>query len=104
MRDIKLDEEEQEILESFERGEWKPARNVKSEIAKHQAYARNTLKKDKRVNIRISSKDLAEIQTLAIEDGLPYQTLISSILHRYVTGRLVDKARPNHADSLDPRN
>ena len=104
MKNAKLDREEQEILESFERGEWKSVRNIKSEIAKHQTYARNTLKKDKRVNIRISSKDLVEIQTLAIEDGLPYQTLISSILHRYVTGRLIDKARPNHADSLDPQS
>lgn len=104
MRDAKLDKDEQEILESFERGEWKSVSNVKAEIEKHQAYARNTLRKDKRVNIRISSKDLAEIQTLAIEDGIPYQTLISSILHRYVTGRPIDKARPNHADSLDPQS
>jgi len=95
MKDAKLDKEEKEILESFERGEWESVPEVRAEIDKHQAYARNTLKKDKRVNIRISSKDLAEIQTLAIEDGLPYQTLIASILHRYVTGRLIDKARPN---------
>ncbi len=104
MSDAKLDKEEQEILESFERGEWKSVPEVESEIYKHRVYARNTLKKDKRINIRISSKDLSEIQTLAIEDGLPYQTLISSILHRYVTGRLIDKARPNHADSLDPQS
>ena len=104
MSDAKLDKEEQEILESFERGEWTSVPEVESEIHKHRVYARNTLKKDKRINIRISSKDLSEIQTLAIEDGLPYQTLISSILHRYVTGRLIDKARPNHADSLDPQS
>jgi predicted DNA binding CopG/RHH family protein len=104
MKKIEFDKEEQEILDSFERGEWKSVLDVKSEIDKHRAYARNTLKKDKRVNIRISSKDLAEIQTLAIEDGLPYQTLISSILHRYVTGRLIDKARPNHANVLDPQS
>ena len=59
----------------------------------HQEYARNSLKKDKRVNIRISSKDLEALQTRAIEDGIPYQTLMSSILHRYITGRLVDKER-----------
>ena len=74
---IKLDKEENEILESFERGEWTSVSNLKSEIKKHHAYARNTLKKDKRVNIRISSKDLEEIQAMAIEDGIPYQTLIS---------------------------
>lgn len=95
MSKIKLDEEEKEILKSFERGEWKSVRNVKGEIKKHQNYARKTLKKDKRVNIRISSKDLEEIQTLAVENGIPYQTLISSVLRRYVSGRLIDKPRPN---------
>lgn len=101
MSNIKLDNEEQEILDSFERGEWKTVPEVKTEIEKHKTYARNTLKKDKRVNIRISSKDLDEIQTLAIENGLPYQTLMSSILHRYVTGRLIDKTKPNNAISSD---
>ena len=66
-----------------------------AEIKKHQEYARKTLKKDKRVNIRISAKDLDEIQTLAIENGIPYQTLMTSILHRYVHGSLIDKQRPN---------
>jgi len=101
MNHIKLDKEEQEIYDSFERGEWKSVSNVKAEIEKHKKYARNTLKKDKRVNIRISSKDLEEIQTLAIENGIPYQTLMSSILHRYVTGRLIDKSRPNNALNSD---
>ena len=91
MNDKKLDSDEREILDSFERGEWKPVEDLESEIRRHQEYARNSLKKDKRVNIRISSKDLEALQTRAIEDGIPYQTLMSSILHRYITGRLVDK-------------
>ena len=95
MSTIKLNKDEQEILDSFERGEWKSVPNLKAEIKKHQEYARKTLKKDKRINIRISSKVLEELQANAIEDGMPYQTLISSILHRYVTGRLVDKPRPS---------
>ncbi|MCD6586085.1 MAG: antitoxin [Desulfobacteraceae bacterium] len=70
MSKIKLDRDEQEILESFERGEWKSVQNVKSEIKKHQDYARRTLKKDKRVNIRLSSKVLEEIQAIAVENGL----------------------------------
>jgi len=90
-----LDKEEKDILESFERGEWKQVRNFEAEVKKHQEYARNTLKKDKRVNIRMSSKDLEEIQVLAVETGIPYQTLMSSILHRYVHGGLVDKQRLN---------
>ena len=63
-------------------------KNLKDEIEKHRQYARNTLRKDSRVNIRISSRDLEALQTKAVEDGLPYQTLMASVLHRYVTGRL----------------
>lgn len=93
MKKAKLDREEQEILDSFERGEWKPTAQRSREIARHVRYARNTLAKDKRVNIRISSKDLEQLQVIAVEDGLPYQTLMSSVLHRYVSGRLVEPAR-----------
>ena len=96
-----LDNDEQDILESFERGEWKSVQNVKSEIMKHQQYARKTLKKDKRVNIRISSKVLEEIQALAVENGIPYQTLMSSILHRYVSGYLIEKPKPNKSFESD---
>ncbi|MFC1825465.1 CopG family antitoxin [Thermodesulfobacteriota bacterium] len=95
MTKIKLDKEEKDLLDSYERGEWKSVNNLKEEIEKHRVYARQTLKKDKRVNIRISSMVLEEIQTRAIEDGMPYQTLISSILHRFVTGRFIEKPRPN---------
>jgi predicted DNA binding CopG/RHH family protein len=100
MSKIKLDKEEKDILESFERGEWKPVKDFTAEVEKHRQYARNTLKKDKRVNIRLSSKVLEELKALAAETGIPYQTLMSSILHRYVHGSLIDKQRPNKA--LDP--
>ncbi len=88
MKKMQLDAEERDLLESLERGEWESVDNLKSEIKKHQQYARNTLRKDKRVNIRISSKDLEAIQAKAVEDGIPYQTLMSSVLHRFVSGRL----------------
>jgi len=101
MNKIKLDKEEQNILDSFERGEWKSVKNVKQEIQKHQEYAHQTLKKDKRVNIRISSRVLDELQARAIEDGIPYQTLISSILYRFITGRLVEKPRSNKSLETD---
>lgn len=91
MKKVKLDREEQEVLDSVERGEWKSVKNLGSEIKRHRQYARNTLKKDRRVNIRISTKDLEEIQTIAVADGIPYQTLMSSILHRFVNGRLIEK-------------
>lgn len=93
MKKTKLDKEEQELLESFERGEWRPVGNQNREIERHRRYARNTLKKDRRVNIRITSQDLEAIQSLAVEDGIPYQTLMSSILHRYASGRLVENTR-----------
>jgi predicted DNA binding CopG/RHH family protein len=84
--------EEQELLESFENGEWVRVANPEAEIQRHQQYARNTMKKDKRVNIRLSSKDLEELQVAAMRQGIPYQTLMASILHRYVHGSLTDKA------------
>lgn len=87
----KLSQEEKDILKSFENNEWKAIPNMKHEIKKHIQYARATNRKDKRVNIRISTKDLESIQMKAIEDGIPYQTLISSLLHKYVNGRLIEK-------------
>ncbi|NOQ32361.1 MAG: antitoxin [Helicobacteraceae bacterium] len=91
MQTYNLDNEELELLESVESGEWESVDNLEDEIAKHKVIARNTLKKDKRVNLRISSKDLEAIKTYAVEEGLPYQTLMSSVLHKFITGRLTDK-------------
>lgn len=87
----KLDRKEKEILESFERGEWKSVRRLESERGRYQTYAESTFKKNRRVNIRISEKDLEAIQKRALEEGIPYQTLISSLLHKYASGRLIDK-------------
>ena len=101
MDKLKLDKEEKELLDSYERGEWKSIKNLKEEIEKHRGYSRKTLRKDKRVNIRISSMVLDELQTRAVEDGMPYQTLISSILHRFVTGRLIEKPRSKKAVNSD---
>ena len=81
---------EQETLASFERGEWKPVRNQKGEIARLKAAAEATLLKNKRVNIRISSRDLEGLQARAAEEGVPYQTLMASVLHKFVSGRLVE--------------
>ena len=81
---------EQEILASFERGEWKSVRNQKGEIERFKVSAAATLLKNKRVNIRISSLDLEGLQARAAEEGVPYQTLMSSVLHKFVSGRLVE--------------
>ena len=91
MKKIILEAEEKDILDSYERGEWKSLKNSKAEIKKLSDYAKNTLQKDKRINIRMSSKDLDQVQVIAAQEGIPYQTLISSIIHKYVSGYLVDK-------------
>ncbi len=90
-KDPQLDAEEKDWLESFERGEWKPIDNWEEEKAMLSEAARNTLRKNKRINIRLSAKDLGDIQTAAVEEGIPYQTLISSIIHKYASGTLIDR-------------
>jgi predicted DNA binding CopG/RHH family protein len=83
-----LDEEEQAISDSFDRGELKSTANIKKEMAKAREAATNYLRKDTRINIRLSSADLEQIKQMAAYEGLPYQTLISSILHKYAAGHL----------------
>jgi predicted DNA binding CopG/RHH family protein len=85
---MKLEADEKEILESVERGEWGRAKGAKREQARHVRYAKATFRKDRRLNIRLSSKDLEAIQKRALAEGLPYQTLIASVLHKYASGRL----------------
>lgn len=86
----KLTKEEQQILDSFEKGEWVPVKNVSKRKTELMKYARNTLKKDKRLNIRISERDLTELQRLAVSEGLPYQTYVASIIHKFISGRLIE--------------
>jgi len=89
MSDLKLSKEEKEILKEFEAGEFKSVLTPKRKKML-QAVAEETFKKDKRINIRISSHDLESLQRRALEEGIPYQTLVSSILHKYVSGGLHD--------------
>ena len=84
---MKIDADEKELLQSVERGEWKSA-GGKRERARYGRYARATFRKDRLLNIRLSSKDLEAIQKRALAEGLPYQTLIASLLHKYASGRL----------------
>jgi predicted DNA binding CopG/RHH family protein len=86
-----LDQEEKEILEAFERGELKSVPNKEAELKRHREYAVATFRKDKRINIRISERNLRALQKRALTEGIPYQTLVSSILHKYVEGRFVEK-------------
>lgn len=86
----KLTKEEKEILDSFEKDEWVPVTNLTKRKKELMAYARNTLRKDKRLNIRISERDLLELQKKAVNEGLPYQTYVSSIIHKFINGTLVE--------------
>ena len=85
-----VDNYELEVLSAYEKGKLKSVA-TKVELAKFKAAARATAIKDRRVNIRLSSGDLSDIQVKALEEGVPYQTLIASVLHKYVTGRLAEQ-------------
>lgn len=87
----KPDQEEQEILQAFEAGELRQAPDFAKRAKRHQEYAKAVFKKDARINIRLSSKDLRALQKKALADGIPYQTLVASILHKYVEGRLYEE-------------
>ncbi len=87
----KLDDFEADILAQYEKGELKSTSPKKTDLAKFKAAASATFVKDKRINIRLSSPDLMDIQARALEEGIPYQTFIASVLHKYASGRLVEK-------------
>ena len=89
MNKLKLDREEKDILNAFEAGDLK-SNLTKKRKKELEAIAETTFKKDKRINIRISGRDLGAIQRRALEEGIPYQTLVSSVLHKYVSGGLRD--------------
>jgi len=84
----KLSSEEREILEAFDKGKLKRSKKAADTQKRHQEYAKAVFKKDARINIRLSSKDLRGLQKKALAEGIPYQTLVASILHKYVEGRL----------------
>ena len=88
---MKLSKEEKEILESVEAGQWRQVPDFKRQARRFQEAARATMRKDKRVNIRMTERDLVWFQKKALQEGLPYQTLVSSVLHKYINGRLVEK-------------
>lgn len=81
-----LDKEEKELIESFDKDEWVSAGEKEKEIFLKAAKA--SASKSKRINIRLTEKDYHDIQAKAMEEGIPYQTLISSIIHKYNKGKL----------------
>jgi len=89
MKKVKLSKEEKQLLEAVETGEFESIL-TKKRRAELVAAAKNTVRKDKRINIRISNRDLKAIQLKASEEGIPYQTLVSSVIHKYISGSLKD--------------
>lgn len=83
---MKLDREEKRLLKSFEKGEWRSVKNVGVARRHYQQVAAETMRKDRRINIRLSQKDLEGIQAKAAREGIPYQTLITSLIHKFVVG------------------
>ena len=88
---MKLDQFEKELLDAYEKGKMKPEKPAKALLSKLSKAADNTFKKDKRINIRLSSHDLAGIQRKALKKGIPYQALISGLIHQYVEGDLIER-------------
>lgn len=86
-----IDEEERDLINSLEKGEWEEIEENEEYRLQAKKYAEATMKKDKRMNIRISERDLKNLKIKAMEEGLPYQTLVSMILHKYVSGKLLEK-------------
>jgi predicted DNA binding CopG/RHH family protein len=86
----KLDAFEKDLLADYDKGELKSTSPSKADLAKFKAAATSTFLKEKRINIRLSTPDLMDIQARALEEGIPYQTLIASVLHKFVSGRLVE--------------
>ncbi len=95
----KLDAYEEDILAAYDQGNLKSTSPTKTDLTKFKAAATATFIKDRRINIRLSSPDLMDIQARALEEGIPYQTFIASVLHKYASGRLIEKP-----SSLTPRS
>ena len=89
---IQLDSEETEILETYEQGKLNRVKNASQEIERHKAVADATFTQDVSVNVPLSSRDFRILQVRALQEGIPYLTLASSILHKFVDGQLVDKS------------
>jgi predicted DNA binding CopG/RHH family protein len=92
---VKLDKEEKDLFRSVEKGEWRSVRDLEAEIRAAKSIADATVAKTQRMNIRIAERDLIALRVQAMKEGMPYQTLVSSIIHKYLAGRLVEREMDN---------
>ncbi|MBI1939028.1 MAG: antitoxin [Ignavibacteriales bacterium] len=84
---MKLDKEEKELLKSYEKGKWKSVKDLEKKKSEYQRIAKDTAAKNKRINILLTERDLANLKAKSLEEGMPYQTLIASIIHKYISGK-----------------
>ena len=88
---MKLDKYEKNLEDSISKGEWKSVLNLSAEKKRLTLVAKSTIKKNKTMNIRVNEADLNSLKARALEEGIPYQTLVTSILHKYASGKLIEK-------------
>ena len=88
MKMILTQKEEKELIKSVESGEWKSVKNREKELSRYREAARETLRKDARINIRLTKRDFFNLKSKALREGIPYQTLVASVIHKYLTGQL----------------
>ncbi len=88
MKTILTKKEEKELIESVERGEWTPVKKNRKDLLRFREAARETLRKDARINIRLTKRDFFNLKTKALKEGMPYQTLVASVIHKYVSGQM----------------
>ena len=89
---LPLDVEEKELVRSIDKDEWQEIRDAGKYKRLAKDYAEATIRKDKRMNIRISERDLKNLKKRALEEGIPYQTMVSMILHKYLSGRYSEQS------------
>ena len=89
---MNLDDYEKDILESVDNGEWESVDHLEEEKERFSQIAKDTFNKNKRINIRLTEKDLKGIKVKSLEEGIPYQSLIASIVHKYINGRFIEKS------------
>ena len=99
-----LDEQERDLVDSIERDEWQEAAHADQLRKKAEAYADATIRKDRRMNIRISERDLRNLKRRALEEGIPYQTMVSMVLHKYISGQFLDRSASETVATTATRN
>jgi len=88
MKKVKLDKEEAALEKEIENDEWVAVPDMENEINKIRVQAHHSLNKNKKINLRLSDWDYTKIKIKAVQEGLPYQTMISGLIHKYLTGQL----------------